>query len=211
MKILALVISGIMMMPAVYAGGGGGGKKKKDQPDNGREDYYKYEREDVTRLRDIYQFTMPEVVAPEQPGVIETVNAQSVAPFFLQGNKIYFDQDMRLDQYMQLHKNIWSDKHELPGWRIQVFTGSVRANAFRVKNNLMAIYPEMPSYMDYDLPNYKVRLGDFFDKETADLFCREVREEHYPGAFLVKETIPLPKFKPIDETINESQILPGRN
>lgn len=202
------MISVLLLVPAAYAGGGGG-KDKKDNSGNGPDDYYKYEREEVKHLRDLYEFTMPEVgvvaIDPNEPTAVDP--AISVEPYFQQANKYYVEADPRLEQYRERHRVISGMVEERPGWRIQVFTGSVRANAFGVKNSLMSLYPDMASYMDYDLPNYKVRIGDFLDKEAAEMFCRQVREEQFPGAFLVQEMIPMPQYEPLMDEQNQLRFL----
>jgi hypothetical protein len=74
----------------------------------------------------------------------------------------------------------------------------------------MSLYPDMASYMHYDLPNYKVTLGDFLDKEAAEMFCRQVREERFPGAFLVQEMIPMPRYEPLQSDTDLLEF-PNRN
>lgn len=213
MKTLALCISVFLLAPTLHAGGGSG-KNKKEQPANGREDYYKYEREEVKHLRDLYEFNMPEIVAAparlDQPGGVDP--SISLNAYFQKNNRYYFDQDTRLEQYRARHIEINQDIKELPGWRVQVFTGSVRTNAFGVKNSLMSLYPEMAgdSDIEYVMPNYKVLLGNFLDKEDAEMFCRRVREEQFPGAFLVQKMIRIPEFKVLQ---NDAELLglPNRN
>ncbi len=211
MKTLAVLISVFLLAPASYAGGGSG-KNKKAQPDNGREDYHKYEREEVKHLRDLYEFTMPEMgevaPVPTQPTVVNPTI--SVAQYFQQDNKYYIDQDMRLEQYRERHVVVNQAIKELPGWRVQVFTGSVRTNAFGVYNSLATAFPDMRSDIDYVMPNYKVLLGNFLDKEEAEMFCRRVREEQFPGAFLVQQMISVPDFELIQDDA-EGMELPDRN
>lgn len=199
MRTLALMICVFLLTPAIYAGGGGG-KNKKERTDDGREDYYKYERVEVKHLRDVYEFTMPEPPKVEKAAQPLPANPTiNLDAYFQHENRYFIESDTRLEQYRERHRVIIGMVEQKPGWRIQVFTGSVRTNAFNVKNSLMSLYPDFSSYMDYDLPNYKVRLGDFLDKEAAEMFCRQVREERFPGAFLVQEMIPMPQYEPLKE------------
>lgn len=213
MKTLAFCISVFLLTPALYAGGGSG-KNKKEQPANGREDYYKYEREEVKHLRDLHEFTMPETVAA--PARLDQPSGGdpdiSLQPYFQNNNRYFLDQDMRLEQYRARHIEINKDIKELPGWRVQVFTGSVRTNAFGVKNSLMSLYPDIAAESDieYVMPNYKVLLGNFLDKEEAEMFCRRVREEQFPGAFLVQRMIRIPEFKVLQDDM-ELLEFPNRN
>ncbi|MDW8273002.1 MAG: SPOR domain-containing protein [Chitinophagales bacterium] len=74
------------------------------------------------------------------------------------------------------------------GYRIQITYTSDREEAYRAKAKLYKEFEEVPSYIEYDQPNYKLRLGDFRTRLEATAFLQEVIKI-YPGAFIVKDRI----------------------
>lgn len=169
----------------------------------GEKQYYKYEREEVALYRDRVKFTMPEVEAPVENPVPVLPKGQSVAPYFQEGNNVYIEADSRLETLIERHKAINRKVRTLDGFRVQVFAGSSRSSALRMKQQLMIL--EVPSYLDYRVPNYVVRVGDFLDKEDAILFARDIRGT-FPGAFVVPDRVAAPKYKaPEDDADTEDR------
>lgn len=74
----------------------------------------------------------------------------------------------------------------VPGFRIQIFstTSYVRANEAYL--NALAIIYEQPVYLTYDAPYYKIRVGNFIFRESADSFLSEKLESTFPDAWLVR-------------------------
>lgn len=74
------------------------------------------------------------------------------------------------------------------GFRIQITYTSNREVAYKAKAQLYREFETIPSYIDYEQPNYKLRLGDFKTKLEATAFLQDVIKI-YPGAFIVKDKI----------------------
>ena len=53
---------------------------------------------------------------------------------------------------------------------------------------LTAFYNEVV-YLIFESPQYKVRIGDFTDREEAIRFCNLLRKESYPDAWVVKSNV----------------------
>lgn len=49
-------------------------------------------------------------------------------------------------------------------------------------------FPELSSYVEYEQPYYKLRLGDFKTRLEATYYLQQVITL-YPGAFIVKDKI----------------------
>lgn len=81
----------------------------------------------------------------------------------------------------------------MPGFRIQVFFGPERQKAQEAKTQLSALYPENQTYLVYQQPNFKVRLGDFKTRLEASRFLQRV-QGNYPGAFIVPDEVRLPEL-----------------
>ena len=75
------------------------------------------------------------------------------------------------------------------GNRIQIFSSSNnRLEAVRAKSEFLREFPEIKSYLVYQAPNYKVRVGDFLDRLQANKELLIIKES-FPNAFLVKGEI----------------------
>ncbi|MEZ4828433.1 MAG: SPOR domain-containing protein [Bacteroidia bacterium] len=193
MKLLSIFLAGIISMQ-VSSGGDGDDKKKN----KGKEYYYKYEREEVSAYRDRVDFKMPEpkVIAVE---VTEEIpHGVSLSYLFNPGKKLHIDADLELESLIRKHIEINSSTHQVSGFRIQVFAGSNRQNAWGSKGTAMNRFPRLTQYLEYQAPNYVVRVGDFMDKEDAILVLRTVREV-FPGAFIVPDMVKVPRALPDQE------------
>lgn len=72
------------------------------------------------------------------------------------------------------------------GYRIQIFSSSNnRMEAVKAKSEFIRLHPEIKSHLDYQAPNYKVRVGDYLDRLEANRMLIEIRKD-FPSAFLVK-------------------------
>lgn len=74
------------------------------------------------------------------------------------------------------------------GYRIQISYTANREEAYQAKARLYKEFENIPSYVDYDQPNYKLRIGDFKTKLEATAFLQDVIKV-YPSAFIVKDRI----------------------
>lgn len=75
------------------------------------------------------------------------------------------------------------------GFRIQVISTPKREDAMRVKADLLTNYPDQKSYILYQSPNFKVRIGNFIRREDA-LKLKELLNKSYPqGVYLVEDAV----------------------
>ena len=75
------------------------------------------------------------------------------------------------------------------GYRIQIFSSSNnRLEAVKAKSEFLREFPEVKSYLVYQAPNYKVRVGDFLDRLEANKELLLIQES-FLNAFLVKGEI----------------------
>ncbi|MDR1683139.1 MAG: SPOR domain-containing protein [Candidatus Symbiothrix sp.] len=83
-----------------------------------------------------------------------------------------------------------------PGFRVQVFMGSkpgaARAEATSKQNTIKEQFPELPVYMTYNAPNWKLTVGDFTTREEANLVKQQLQRafpEFGQEMYLVSATI----------------------
>ena len=121
---------------------------------------------------------------------IDSLNLQ------MANGKIQIIQDSRIDTLIKRHIELNESKPTIDGYRVQIHIAS-GAHSKKISNDSKAVflskYPDMDAYVIYQTPNFKVRVGDFRTKLEASKFLNEVKKD-FPGAFIVKDEINLPKL-----------------
>jgi hypothetical protein len=74
------------------------------------------------------------------------------------------------------------------GFRVQIFNGADRAAAMKIKSSFNKAYPGMRSYMNYNIPNFKIKVGDFETKADANKFLKRV-QQMYSSASIVPDVV----------------------
>ena len=74
------------------------------------------------------------------------------------------------------------------GFRVQIYSGSNRNEAYAVQSRFRTSYGDIDSYISYDEPNYRVKVGDFTSRAAANNFMRELRSQ-YSNVFVFQEDI----------------------
>ncbi|MFM7359099.1 MAG: SPOR domain-containing protein [Sediminibacterium sp.] len=85
------------------------------------------------------------------------------------------------------------------GYRIQVISTNQRDQAFRVKADLLIKFPEHKSYITYQSPNFKVRIGNFIKKEDAELLKSQLNKIFTGGVYIVEDAV---EYNPREDELN---------
>jgi len=112
--------------------------------------------------------------------------------------KLQIRQDPRITDLLIRHAQINQKKQGLDGYRLEIFFSSesnARQHSVRVKNEFNLLFPTISSYMLFQTPNFKIRIGDFRNKSEA-LKTKAIIESKYPNAFIVKDFIRFPEIYP---------------
>ena len=80
------------------------------------------------------------------------------------------------------------------GYRVQVFYGSDRREAFNEQARFRALYPKIMTYISYKEPNYYLRVGDFRTRMEAQKLLTELRA-NFPTLFIFREKINAPDLE----------------
>lgn len=103
-------------------------------------------------------------------------------------------QDERVDTLVSKYIQTNEIHPVIEGWRIEIFfeAGNYSKNlAMEAKAGFVKNYPETSSYLIFQQPYYKVRVGDYRTKMEAEKFLDEIATE-YPQAFVVTDEINFP-------------------
>ena len=74
------------------------------------------------------------------------------------------------------------------GFRIQLFATRDRFNAEKFQIDLGKIY-DKKIYVIFEAPNYKVRIGNFIDRNHAEKVRSEFSKKGYPSAWIIRTKI----------------------
>ncbi len=80
---------------------------------------------------------------------------------------------------------------QIEGYRIQIFNGR-KDDCLESRGNFLKVYPEMPAYLLYEVPEYRTQIGDFRTRLEAEAFLRKIIAD-FPGSFVLKTKISYPK------------------
>ena len=87
------------------------------------------------------------------------------------------------------------EMEEVQGWRVQIFASEGLEAAQRAKEEAMDVF-DVPVYMQFEVPYYKVRIGDCRTLSEAEELLRVAKEKGYRTAFRARTLISVEKRSP---------------
>jgi hypothetical protein len=94
--------------------------------------------------------------------------------------------DAVLDSIGRINKSIGY----VDGYTIQVYSGLKREEALNAKRQLSTSVPNVDSEVQYVQPNFRVRVGKYYDRFDAHKDYVAVKR-YFPNAILIPERIPI--------------------
>lgn len=86
------------------------------------------------------------------------------------------------------------------GFRIQVLNTTSRTEALDTKARLLSLYPEHKTYLMYQAPYFKLRIGNFAERKDADALRKELGKLFPGGIFVIPSEIELkPEKDPVQQ------------
>ena len=114
---------------------------------------------------------------------------------------LHVNQDSRIERLMRKQRDVYAANSTMNGFRVQIFMeiGNEAVDHARgVKANFEKQYPELPIYLSYEQPYYRLRVGDFRNRIEAEKYLRILKPQ-YGVAFVTADIInPPQKMEPID-------------
>ena len=86
------------------------------------------------------------------------------------------------------YKNILKAKNGVEGWRVQLMFKAKKEEITQLKIAFIKLYPEIPAYLEYNTPYYRVRVGNCRTKLEA-IKIKDLISKKFPGAYPVPEII----------------------
>jgi len=116
-------------------------------------------------------------------------------------------QDPRIDTLVSKQRQIYTNDNTIDGFRVQIFmeTGN---NAVRhadsVKHLFMQQYPDIPIYLVFGQPYYRLRIGDFRTRLEAENQYQQIKKE-FVNSFVTADRINLP-YNPLSDVVDYHDI-----
>ena len=92
--------------------------------------------------------------------------------------------DQKIEDIIAVKKALNQTQFETQYYAIQLYYGNYTA-AQRIATAFKEAYPSWEAKVDFDSPNYKVRVGRFKELSIAQQNLEVIRKE-YPAAFLLE-------------------------
>ena len=118
----------------------------------------------------------------------------SLCCFSQKDGYVIVEQDQRIEQLIQKQKDIHSADNTIDGFRIQIFMESGN-DAVELANVAMeefkSKYPDIPIYLVFGQPYYRLRVGNFRTRLEAEK-AFQILSKDYKKAFVTSDRIQLP-------------------
>ena len=113
---------------------------------------------------------------------------------FNENKEITSVNEQGIDALVHKYENILKAKNGVEGWRVQLLFKAKQKEIMQLKIDFINLYPEIPAYLEYDAPYYRVRVGNFRTKLEA-LKIKHHISNNFPGAYPVPEIINFSQLK----------------
>lgn len=123
------------------------------------------------------------VAQEEEPEFVSPLKYQPLQ------NNIYVEQDPRIDTLLQRNFTNNTLRGTISGYRIQIVSSKHRENVYDMKAEFYSHFPEIETFVDYQQPNFKLRVGNYRNRLEA-MHDLEQITEIYSSAFLIREQLP---------------------
>jgi len=98
--------------------------------------------------------------------------------------------DSLISKQIQINEETTRDsRRNIPGYRILVITSNDRNKVFNAKVQIYQEYPELQSYIMYQAPNYKLKLGNFKTQDEAQPYIDKLSKLYPTGVYIIHEVI----------------------
>jgi len=115
---------------------------------------------------------------------------------FAQEGDIKVIKDNRIDALVKKQSEITPPdvKPQIDGFRVQLYFDSERGNINDARSRFIAQFPKVDTYIEFNAPNYFLKVGDFRTRLEAEKVKSKIEAE-FPTSFIIKEKIYLPRLE----------------
>lgn len=116
---------------------------------------------------------------------------QSNADTIVEG--IVYEEDPRAGALLKELRTyeIQGDMVIIDGYRIQIFFSNDRKSSDEQRQKFLRMHPDQDSQIEYDAPNYTVKVGAFRTRDEAEDFRNQITRE-FPMSIIQRHKIKIP-------------------
>lgn len=98
--------------------------------------------------------------------------------------------DLLIKKQAQINEVTTRDaRRNVAGYRLQVINTSDRNAAISAKTKVYQLFPELKAYLLYQAPYFRLRVGNFIDREEAEDYRKSLSREFPNSVFVVRDTV----------------------
>ena len=110
--------------------------------------------------------------------------------FNQKSNLIKIEYESGLDNLINKNHKINQQKKGILGWRVQLTFKSTKEEIKKMRVTFIKLYPDIPTYLTYDSPYYRICVGNFRLKNEA-IKLNNIIRKNYIEAYPVQKIIPI--------------------
>lgn len=118
-------------------------------------------------------------------------------------NTIVVHKDPRIDLLVKKQIEInevttRNSRRSASGYRIQVISTNNRTKALEAKTKIYQRFPELKSYLMYQSPFFKLKVGNFLDRQEAESYLQDIITLFPSGVYVVRDVVEVKPEKNTD-------------
>ena len=120
----------------------------------------------------------------------------SVSAFSQDTSSVIVHKDPRIDllvkKQIQINEETSREARRIgKGFRLLVVNTNKRDEAVAAKTTVYTFFPELKSYLIYQSPYFKLKVGNFRDRKEAEDYQKRLQKYFPKGVFIMNDTIEL--------------------
>lgn len=108
-------------------------------------------------------------------------------------NPADYDDEIRVEEKkkekVELKPKEKTEQEIVHGFRIQIAMTKEISEANTIKSELTDLFPEQNVYVIFESPYYKIRLGNFPDRDSANKILSKIIDKGYKSAWVVPDKV----------------------
>ncbi len=122
--------------------------------------------------------------------------AMATIAFAQNHGSVHVDQDSRIESLIAKQRSLYKMDSSFNGYRIHIFMeigNEALDHAKSVKAQFERAFPDIPIYLTYSEPYFRLRAGDFRNRVEAEKCLRRIKPR-FKEAFVTADRIFRPRF-----------------
>ena len=112
----------------------------------------------------------------------------------IDSSSVVVHKDPRIDLLMKKQIEIneittRNSRRSAQGYRIQVISTNNRTKAMEAKTKIYQHFPELKAYLMYQSPFFKLKVGNFTEREEAESYLQNILTLFPTGVYVVRDIV----------------------